>query len=59
MAITTIKFFSDKIYFIDFEFANINYFAFDIANHFDEFAGVHSIHGIHNTTLKIKTTLVN
>jgi Predicted choline kinase involved in LPS biosynthesis len=29
----------DKVTFIDYEYAGVNYQAFDIANHFDEFAG--------------------
>ncbi|KAI5702522.1 hypothetical protein M8J75_001012 [Diaphorina citri] len=33
----------DKVTFIDYEYAGVNYQAFDIANHFDEFAGVSPI----------------
>jgi len=31
---------SEKISFIDFEYTHLNYFLFDIANHFVEYAGV-------------------
>jgi thiamine kinase-like enzyme len=31
---------SGKIYLIDFEYGGMNYLAFDIANHFNEYAGV-------------------
>lgn len=31
----------DKVTFIDYEYAGMNYQAFDIGNHFAEFAGTH------------------
>uniref|UniRef100_A0A8D8S546 ethanolamine kinase n=1 Tax=Cacopsylla melanoneura TaxID=428564 RepID=A0A8D8S546_9HEMI len=33
----------EKVTFIDYEYAGVNYQAFDIANHFDEYAGISSI----------------
>lgn len=32
---------SDSVTFIDFEYANYNYQAYDIANHFNEYAGLY------------------
>ncbi len=34
---------TDEVGLIDFEYAGPNYLAFEIANHFCEFAGVHDI----------------
>jgi len=34
-------FFVEKVSFIDFEYVGYNYQAFDIANHFCEYAGQH------------------
>lgn len=31
--------FSDKLYFIDFEYGSYSYRGYDIANHFNEYAG--------------------
>lgn len=35
---------SGSVSFIDYEYADFNYQAFDIANHFNEFAGRQQIH---------------
>lgn len=34
---------SEKVTFIDYEYADCNYQAFDIGNHFSEFAGIEFI----------------
>lgn len=37
-----VNFYENKVTFIDFEYSDYNYQAFDIANHFCEFCGVNS-----------------
>lgn len=41
--LTSELFVSDEVRFIDFEYGGINYQAFDIANHFNEYAGRFSV----------------
>jgi len=39
--LSVFRYFSEKVSFIDFEYIGYNYQAFDIGNHFCEYAGQH------------------
>lgn len=43
--------------FIDFEYANYNYQAFDIANHFNEYAGKLDISNLHLHLKQVTTNI--